>query len=75
MADIQSILKTEFSIEISRSGLSRRLRSLGYQWGRSQSVGAMSIAARRARIVIYVKELSLAISEENLGGAVICFTD
>ena len=74
-ADIQSILKSEFSIEISRSGLSRRLRSLGYQWGRSQSVGTMTIAARRARTVIYVKELSLAISEEKLGGAVICFID
>jgi hypothetical protein len=74
-SDIQSILKSEFSIEISRSGLSRRLRSLGYRWGRSQSVGAMTIAARRARTVIYLKELSLAISEENLGSAVICFTD
>lgn len=73
--DIQSSLKSEFSIEISRSGLSRRLHSLGYQWGRSQSMGSMTIAARRARTVIYVKELSLAISEEKLGGAVICFTD
>jgi hypothetical protein len=74
-ADIQSILQSEFSIEISRSGLSRRLRSLGYRWGRSQSVGTMTIAARRARTVVYMKELSLAISEENLGGAIICFTD
>jgi len=74
-ADIQSILKSEFSVEMSRSGLSRRLHTLGYRWGRSHSVGAMTIAARIARTVIYVKELSLAISEENLGGAVICFTD
>ena len=35
----------------------------------------MTIAARRARTVVYVQELSLAISEEEKGGAVICFTD
>jgi len=35
----------------------------------------MSIAARKARTVVYVKELSLAILEEKSGESVICFTD
>jgi hypothetical protein len=74
-SDIQDFLKSEFSIEMTRNGLSRRLHALGYRWGRSRSIGGMTIAARRARTVIYVKELSLAIFEENSGSAVICFTD
>jgi len=74
-ADIQEFLKNEFSLEMSRRGIARRLHSLGYRWGRSRTIGGMSIAARKARTIIYIKELSLAIAEENSGGAVICFTD
>jgi len=73
--DLREFLKSEFSLEISKSGLTRRLHALGYRWGRSRAIGGMTIAARRARTVIFVKELSLAISEEEKGGAVICFTD
>ena len=40
--DIQSILKNEFNINMSRSGLSRRLHQLGYRWGRSRQVGGMT---------------------------------
>jgi len=73
--DLREFLKSQFQLEITKSGLTRRLHALGYRWGRSRAIGGMTIAARRARTVIFVKELSLAISEEEKGGAVICFTD
>jgi transposase len=74
-ADIQFGLRENFNIEISRRGLAKRLHSMGYQWGRTKQVGSMTRMARIARTVIYVKELSLAIQEEKLGNAVICYTD
>jgi transposase len=74
-ADIQSLLKSNFNIEITRNCLQRRLHSLGYQWGRSRTIGGMTRAARIARGVIYMKELSLAIQEEKQGNVVIVYTD
>jgi transposase len=73
--DIQSMLKKEFNIDISRNGLARRLHHLGYQWGRTRTMGGMSLSARIARGVTYMKELSLAIEEENSNQAIICFSD
>lgn len=73
--DIQSFLKSNFNIEISRNGLSRRLHALGYKWGRSRTMGGMTLAARIARGVTYMKELSLAIGEENSNNSVIIYTD
>ena len=64
-----------FNIEITRNGLSRRLHQLGYQWGRTRTIGGMTRAARIARGVIYMKELSLAIEEENSGNSILTFTD
>jgi len=75
-SDILSSLESKFNdISITRNGLARRLRSMGYQWGRTKTVGGMSRSARIARTVIYVKELSLAIEEEKLGNSIICYTD
>ena len=74
-ADIQSFLDQELHIQISRNGLRRRLHALGYQWGKSRTMGGMTVGARIARGVTYMKELSLAIEEENSGNAVICYTD
>ena len=74
-ADLQSFLAQEFHIQISRDGLRRRLHSLGYRWGESRTVGGMTASARIARGVTYMKELSLAIEEENSGSAVICYSD
>jgi transposase len=73
--DIQSILKNEFNINMSRSGLSRRLHQLGYRWGRSRPVGGMTHAARIARGVTYMKELAIAIEEEKSENSVLVFTD
>ena len=74
-ADIQSMLMTDFGIEKKRNGLSRRLHALGYLWGRARTMGGMTYAARVARGVTYMKELSLALEEEKLGNALIAFTD
>jgi len=74
-ADIQSILKDDFGIEMSRRGVARRLHALGYLWGRSRTMGGMNYAARIARGVTYMKELSLALEQEKLGNAIIAFTD
>ncbi len=73
--DIQKFLFYNFNINISRNGLARRLHSLGYKWGRSRTIGGMSLAARIARGVTYMKELSLAIEEENSNHSVIIYSD
>ena len=42
-SDILSSLQSKFDgISITRNGLARRLRSMGYQWGRTKTVGGMS---------------------------------
>jgi transposase len=74
-ADIQSFLDTELHIQITRNGLCRRLHALGYRWGKSRTMGGMSVGARIARGVTYMKELALALGEEKTGDAVICYTD
>ena len=74
-ADLQSFLDKELHVQISRSGLRRRLHSLGYRWGESRTIGGMTASARIARGIICMKELSLAIKEENSGNAVICYSD
>lgn len=74
-SDIQSHLQNNYNIQISRNGLARRLHQLGYQWGRSRTIGGMTRAARIARGVTYMKEYSLAIQEENQGNAIICYLD
>ena len=40
--DIQTALNENFSIEISRSALVKRLHTMGYRWGRTRSRGSMS---------------------------------
>jgi transposase len=73
--DIKNFLLNNFNINISRNGLARRLHSLGYIWGRSRTIGGMTLAARIARGVTYMKELSLAIEEENSNNSVIIYSD
>lgn len=74
-SDICKALLDEHQVNISENGLAKRLHALGYQYGKSVSIGGMSIAARKARCVLFLREYSLAIEEESRGEAIICYMD
>ena len=62
-------------MDITKSGLTRLLHTMGYCWVRSRTIGGVSVAARIARMTAFVKQLSLEIQEEKSGTAIICYTD
>lgn len=75
LRDIHLSLRTENSICLSASALQRALRSMGYCYGRSKSVGTMSYEARKARCATFMRQYAVAIEDERAGRAVIVYMD
>jgi hypothetical protein len=72
---IISSLFTELGINVPPSTMKDWLHQLNYQFGRSRTYGPMELAARKARTVNYIKQLSLAIKSEESGEFIICYMD
>jgi hypothetical protein len=72
---IISSLFNELGVNIPIATMKRWLHDLNYEYGRSRTYGTMELAARKARTVNYIKQLSLAIKSEESGEFIICYMD
>jgi DDE superfamily endonuclease len=74
-ATIAAELRARLDVSVDRSTVRRWLRALGYRWRHKRYVGGMKPQAKRARIRQFILEYAAALSEEEIGTAIIVYVD
>jgi hypothetical protein len=68
-------LKKKLQLSVSVRQIQRLLKQLGYRWRRKRCMGRMTREQRAQRTRSFIKQLNVALKEEELGSAVIVYMD
>ena len=68
-------LHSEHNLDVSARTVRRWLNKLGYQWGKTRSIGTQTKAVRAKRVRAFLAEYVAALKKEEAGDCVLVYTD
>ena len=74
-SQLRKKLWDEHQLKVTPQTVRKWLRRLGYRWGKSKSIGKMTMEARAQRVRTFIQQYAEALAKEKGGKYVIVYTD